>query len=89
MDQIVIIKLKVEMFSTPQVTNKNVLFIFVNAKRCNIFANVYSDIGSFLSFVHFLVGWHAGAVVSLPPGDIIFCPASLPYNDFHFCFHLE
>jgi hypothetical protein len=41
-----------------------------------------------LSFVYFLVGWHA-SVVSLPPGDAIFGQLVCPQNVIIFCLHQE
>jgi hypothetical protein len=43
--------------------------------------------GKLLSFVYFLVGWHA-STVSLPLGDAIFAQLAWPLNDVIFYLNL-
>ncbi len=47
--------------------------------------NFYLEIALFLSFVYFLVGWHAGAV-SLPLGNVIFAHLAYPLQDVNFVY---
>jgi hypothetical protein len=62
---------------------------FMNLRiKSVMLVNVYIDIGKLLSFVYFMVGWHASAV-SLPPGDAIFAQLLCPLNDVIFCLHRE
>ncbi len=50
--------------------------------------NICREMGSLLSFVYFLVGWHTGAV-SLPPGEAILAQQACTLNDIIFCLHKD